>query len=428
MKKENTLLNVLNKDGSMITYIVATYLGKRRSKLYNRCWDIDIYFLVRKHLEQLSKLDVPEISQIVFAVNHYNYTVDQGIKNIVGEYKLKIPVEVIYRANEGLSYGAWNDSMVELLERPTDYYFLIEDDYLPVADKFYQHFIDQVTEATGFVGQLINYNHPTVHPSISNGLMPYTTAKALYVEKKSILNLIPAANKSDGGYLEGTQNQITCLQHIIDKGLEIKDVSQTTYIPFLESQDNSEILDRTIYFGNPDMPIPIKPAQTLDTMLSFRLMSESDVRFVNSVRNRYSKTYLHDSRTFTDEEALTWYKKSKPEFYIIEYLNKDIGYFRTSSYSKENRHICIGCDISPEFTNRGLGYISYRAFIGFIFKKYDLNKVYLEVLSTNERAIYLYEKLGFIKEGVKREEVLKDGEYIDSVIYSILKKEYNFSI
>jgi RimJ/RimL family protein N-acetyltransferase len=50
------------------------------------------------------------------------------------------------------------------------------------------------------------------------------------------------------------------------------------------------------------------------------------------------------------------------------------------------------------------------------------------VLGSNSRAINLYYKLGFVKEGVKRQEVLKGTEYVDSIIMSILKSEYDGNI
>ena len=39
-------------------------------------------------------------------------------------------------------------------------------------------------------------------------------------------------------------------------------------------------------------------------------------------------------------------------------------------------------------------------------------------------AIKLYEKIGFIHEGVKRDEINKNGVWVDSVIMSILETEY----
>jgi RimJ/RimL family protein N-acetyltransferase len=159
--------------------------------------------------------------------------------------------------------------------------------------------------------------------------------------------------------------------------------------------------------------------------ISFKKIGLNDLEFLNKVRNEYAKEYLHDSRTFTLEETKNWYYKSNPEFWMIILDNNTVGYFRLSNYSKENKNIYIGADIAKEYTGKGIAKDAYNKFIPYAFTIYNLNKISLEVLGTNERAINLYNKLGFVKEGVKREEVLKNGIWVDSIIMSILKSEYN---
>jgi RimJ/RimL family protein N-acetyltransferase len=159
--------------------------------------------------------------------------------------------------------------------------------------------------------------------------------------------------------------------------------------------------------------------------ISFKKIGLNDLEFLNKVRNEYAKEYLHDSRTFTLEETKNWYYKSNPEFWMIILDNNTVGYFRLSNYSKENKSIYIGADIAKEYTGKGIAKDAYNKFIPYAFTIYNLNKISLEVLGTNERAINLYNKLGFVKEGVKREEVLKNGIWVDSIIMSILKSEYN---
>ena len=44
-----------------------------------------------------------------------------------------------------------------------------------------------------------------------------------------------------------------------------------------------------------------------------------------------------------------------------------------------------------------------------------MHKVDLEVQSGNPRAIRMYEKLGFVREGVRREHVLLQGEWRDII-------------
>lgn len=160
--------------------------------------------------------------------------------------------------------------------------------------------------------------------------------------------------------------------------------------------------------------------------LDFYKIQESDLEFLNGVRNQYAEEFLHDSRTFSIEETKNWFNKTSPIYYIIQ--DKDsknrIGYFRLSNYSKENKNIYIGADIAPQY--RGMGYAksAYTKFMDFLFNQYDLNKITLEVLHTNVIAINLYKSLGFIHEGIKRQEVLKNGKWIDSIVMSILKDEF----
>ena len=159
-------------------------------------------------------------------------------------------------------------------------------------------------------------------------------------------------------------------------------------------------------------------------IISFRIMTENDLEFFTEVRNLCAEEYLHDSRKFAFDEVEKWFKNLENSYYIIECNNSRIGYFRTSNYSHKNKNIYIGCDLHENWRGKGLSYIAYRKFITFLFEKQKLHKISLEVLSSNIRAINLYKKLGFVEEGRKREDIEKGQIYVDSVIMSILKKEW----
>ena len=159
--------------------------------------------------------------------------------------------------------------------------------------------------------------------------------------------------------------------------------------------------------------------------LIFTEIKFEDLEFLNHVRNLFAKDFLHDSREFTQKNTEDWYNKIKPNYWIIKLDNKRIGYFRITSHSIENKNLYIGADLHPDYQGKGLAFTSYMIFLNILFEKYDLNKISLEVLSTNLRAIKLYQKIGFIQEGIKREEIKKSDKYIDSVIMSILKNEWN---
>lgn len=62
----------------------------------------------------------------------------------------------------------------------------------------------------------------------------------------------------------------------------------------------------------------------------------------------------------------------------------------------------------------------------YAFDYLNLNKVYAK--TDNPGAARMYEKLGFIKEGVLRQQSFQDGEYVDKIAYGILRSEFDRSM
>ncbi|WP_412030343.1 GNAT family N-acetyltransferase [Deinococcus yunweiensis] len=75
------------------------------------------------------------------------------------------------------------------------------------------------------------------------------------------------------------------------------------------------------------------------------------------------------------------------------------------------------------YWGRGIGESATRFMINYGFDNLNLNRVQLEVLSTNQRAIKLYERVGFTLEGTRRQVQYKDGQYIDSHLMSVLRND-----
>jgi RimJ/RimL family protein N-acetyltransferase len=54
------------------------------------------------------------------------------------------------------------------------------------------------------------------------------------------------------------------------------------------------------------------------------------------------------------------------------------------------------------------------------FQRLNLHRIWLGVLASHEKAIAMYERIGFQREGVLREEVLRDGRREDKLIMGLL--------
>jgi len=73
---------------------------------------------------------------------------------------------------------------------------------------------------------------------------------------------------------------------------------------------------------------------------------------------------------------------------------------------------------------KGYGKQATNLILQYAFNELNLNKVWLSVLKTNNKARKLYEIIGFKNDGVLRNNVYKNGSYHDFYLMSILKNEF----
>lgn len=171
-------------------------------------------------------------------------------------------------------------------------------------------------------------------------------------------------------------------------------------------------------------------------MICLRELSKSDILTVNKWRNDTQMIdYLGANFRYinieTDEYWFDNYQKNRNTqvrcAICIENSNKFIGLVSLTNIHDINKnaefHIMIGesCEV-----NKGYGTIAIKIMLNHGFNNLNLNRIELKVLETNLRAIRSYEKVGFVKEGLLRNVVFKNGEYINMIVMGILKHEYLF--
>jgi len=83
-------------------------------------------------------------------------------------------------------------------------------------------------------------------------------------------------------------------------------------------------------------------------------------------------------------------------------------------------HIMIG---GEENRGKGVGTFAVQAIVEHAFMNLNLRRIELGVLETNHRAIHLYEKVGFVREGLKRQSNYKNGQYVGMIIMGLLREE-----
>jgi putative acetyltransferase len=79
--------------------------------------------------------------------------------------------------------------------------------------------------------------------------------------------------------------------------------------------------------------------------------------------------------------------------------------------------------LAPRFRGRGLGDEAARKFQRHLLVDLGFHRVELQIYGFNERAIAHAERVGYVKEGVKRKAYLRHGEWQDAVLFGLLREE-----
>jgi RimJ/RimL family protein N-acetyltransferase len=74
---------------------------------------------------------------------------------------------------------------------------------------------------------------------------------------------------------------------------------------------------------------------------------------------------------------------------------------------------------------KGYGTEAMVALLRYLFHQRNLHRVALSVIAWNERAIRSYEKVGFVVEGLLRDDLFFDGRYHDQIVMSMLRHEFD---
>ena len=80
--------------------------------------------------------------------------------------------------------------------------------------------------------------------------------------------------------------------------------------------------------------------------------------------------------------------------------------------------------LSAATQGRGLGSALEFKFLDWVFADQRLHKLNCEVLRFNGPVIALHKKFGFREEGVRRDHVVRDGEWIDTILLGMTAAEW----
>lgn len=162
-----------------------------------------------------------------------------------------------------------------------------------------------------------------------------------------------------------------------------------------------------------------------------RLVEEGDLSTLFAWRNmeRIRKA-MYTSHAISWEEHYAWFKRSKEEHYanrhyIFLHNTTPLGVINFTDITKVHKRLTWGFYIGEEGAPKGAGVIMGILALDKAFNELEMHKVCGEVLMGNKRSAVYHEKMGFVHEGILREHIFKDNQYVDVIVFGQLSTRWH---
>ncbi|MGC5327936.1 GNAT family N-acetyltransferase [Brevibacillus sp. SYSU BS000544] len=164
----------------------------------------------------------------------------------------------------------------------------------------------------------------------------------------------------------------------------------------------------------------LRPIGLDDTERYFQMLFQSETRKLTGTQKSFTREQIYryiDGKSQDSSSLLLLIAHKETNEVIGDVAIQDI------DSMNRNANIRIAIDHS-EHQGKGYGKEALLLMLDYGFGILNLHRIELNVFSYNDRAIHVYEKLGFKREGVQRDALFYNHQYHDSILMSILEDEY----
>lgn len=179
------------------------------------------------------------------------------------------------------------------------------------------------------------------------------------------------------------------------------------------------------------MMIDHKPT-IIGKTITLRAIKESDAQSMfDSLSDEEAKRLTGTKQSFSFEEVLNHCKRvfaanDRVDYAIILKETGDyVGEVVLNEIDWDNQSANMRIALAGKnWFGKGMGTEAIQLILDFGFNALNLHRIELEVYEFNPRAIRVYEKVGFKREGIRRDALFWDGKFYDAILMSILKSEF----
>jgi RimJ/RimL family protein N-acetyltransferase len=164
--------------------------------------------------------------------------------------------------------------------------------------------------------------------------------------------------------------------------------------------------------------------------VTIRRATADDVDWLVSLLNgEETEPFLGGGRAFDADGIAAEVERSsrEPERFgrlVVEVDGERAGVMGFEERSEKHRIAGLGgLAIHPDFRGRGAADEAARLLQRYLLVELGYHRLELACYGFNERAVKHAERVGFVREGVKRRAYFRHGEWQDAVLFSLLRED-----
>ena len=165
--------------------------------------------------------------------------------------------------------------------------------------------------------------------------------------------------------------------------------------------------------------------------VNIRRFERTDIpKKVEWINNPENNQFLHYDIPISIVGTERWYDSHQGEETrydaVIEADGVPVGTIGLLSIDRKNSkaeyYIAMG---EVDYKGKGVAKEASKLILEYGFEKLDLNRIYLFTEVENVDAQMLFERVGFVREGIIRQDIVSHGKYVDRIAYGFLREDWD---
>ncbi len=161
--------------------------------------------------------------------------------------------------------------------------------------------------------------------------------------------------------------------------------------------------------------IYLRAIEPSDLDFLYKLENNTEVWEISGTTTPYSKQVL---QLYLENAHRDIYDVKQLRLCVCELNGSVVGLIDLFDFDPKNHKAGIGIVIAAE-KSRNLGYGAEAIELLCAYSKItlELHQLYCNILEDNEASIHLFEKLGFIQVGIKKDWITSNGKFKNEILY-----------